>query len=246
MKVSTLLSLLIPGILSADTITWDGGGDATSWTDPANWDGNALPTAGDDVIINIAANPTIQVANALTIRSLNSEEEIFFSGNLTLTGGTSSIKAAIFSNRSIFVSGGAVVTFPSLTTLHHPANRNVTLQADGPGSRLIFPNVTAIQGPNGNSDNFYFSALNGGRIELPLTTQVISGAVTFTATGTNSSIDLDALTTFNGKLNLSNSGFTALNGGSILTSSLTSITNGDLTCDTPGNLNLDLVSLKRR
>ncbi|YCM46201.1 CARDB domain-containing protein [Verrucomicrobiaceae bacterium 227] len=241
-RVLASLCLINTSLLTAATVNWDGGGDGTSWTDAANWVGDVLPADGDDVVIDVAANPVIQVANALTLRSLNSEEDITFAGNLTLTGGTSVIKATTFSARKITISGGATARFPTLTSLVHTTSLTVTLQIDGAGSSLEFPNVTSIQGPTGISRNLYLSALNGGRIDLPLATEVVSGAVTFTADGAGSLIDLDALTTFTGDLYYSNSGFHALNGGSILSPALTSIDAGDLTCDTPGNLDLDLIT----
>jgi len=233
------LFLINSSLLHADTVNWDGGGDGTSWTDADNWDGNVLPAAGDDVVINVATNPVIQVTNALNLRSLNSEEDIVFSSTLTLTGGTSIIKAIAFSGRNITISGGATAQFPSLTTLVHTASRTITLQANGAGSTLSFPNATSIQGPTGTNRNFYLSALNGGRIDLPLATQVTSGAVTFTADGAASVIDLDDLTSFTGRLYFANSGFHALNGGAVLIPALATIQDGDLTCDTPGNLDLN-------
>lgn len=238
-RVLAYLCLLNTSLLPAATVSWDGGGDGISWTDAANWTGDALPEEGDDVIIDAAANPVIQVVNTLTLRSLNSEEDILFSGDLTLTGGTSIIKATTYSDRSIYVSGGAEVQFPALTTLQHPTNRTNTIQVDGVGSSLSFPNVVSIQGSTGISDNFLFYALNGGRIELPKATAVTGGAVTFTAEGADSVIDLDDLTTFTGDLYFSDSGFRALNGGVILSPALDSFHDGDISCDTPGNLTLD-------
>src|SRR5262245_12405228 len=34
-------------------VSWDGGGDGTSWRDAANWSGNVLPTSADDVVIDV-------------------------------------------------------------------------------------------------------------------------------------------------------------------------------------------------
>ncbi|HRF19427.1 MAG TPA: hypothetical protein PK977_14725, partial [Chitinophagaceae bacterium] len=33
-------------------ITWDGGGDAVSWNDAANWVGNVVPGAADNVLLD--------------------------------------------------------------------------------------------------------------------------------------------------------------------------------------------------
>ena len=234
--------LINTSLLSAATVSWDGEGDGTSWTDAANWAGDVVPAGGDDVVIDIAANPVIQVANALNLRSLNSEEEILFASTLSLTGGTSVIKATTFSDQSIFVSGGASIAFPLLTELSHPTNRDTTLTADGAGSRLSFPNVTTIQGATGLSDDFFFRALNGGRIEIPKATEVTSGAVSFSADGAGSVIDLDDLVSFTGRFSNTASGFSALNGGVLLTPSLSEINTGHITCDSPGNIDLSMAT----
>src|SRR5687767_11281057 len=45
-------------------ITWDGGGDGTNWSDPLNWSTNELPTAADDVTIDVAGgSATVQVVD---------------------------------------------------------------------------------------------------------------------------------------------------------------------------------------
>ncbi|MHC4698623.1 MAG: hypothetical protein ACYTFA_17970, partial [Planctomycetota bacterium] len=45
---------------SADTITWNGDGDATSWHDADNWDLDRIPAAGDDVVIpDVAATAEV-------------------------------------------------------------------------------------------------------------------------------------------------------------------------------------------
>src|SRR5262245_55917464 len=43
-------------------VSWDGGGDGTSWGDRFNWSADALPGSNDDVTINVAANPTVTVS----------------------------------------------------------------------------------------------------------------------------------------------------------------------------------------
>ena len=67
--------------------SWTGQGDGIHWTDASNWAGNSLPTASDDVFINVAAsNPTIDVSGVQTVRSINSNETLHISGSLSITG----------------------------------------------------------------------------------------------------------------------------------------------------------------
>jgi len=51
-------------VARAATITWDGGGDGSSWNDPANWVGDAIPTSADEVVLDnsvVAGNYTVNL-----------------------------------------------------------------------------------------------------------------------------------------------------------------------------------------
>ena len=68
-------------VLSA--ISWDGGGDGTNWHDSNNWSGDIIPTASDDVTIDVAGTPTIAYTATSGNRSVNSlvcRETINFTG----------------------------------------------------------------------------------------------------------------------------------------------------------------------
>ncbi|MEN0004901.1 MAG: T9SS type A sorting domain-containing protein [Bacteroidota bacterium] len=78
-------------IAQAATITWDGGGNGTTWTDANNWDTNTVPGSGDDVVLSTAA--TITLGSSTSIQSLaitSSSVSLTISSSITLTidGGT--------------------------------------------------------------------------------------------------------------------------------------------------------------
>ncbi len=52
------------------TVTWDGGGDGTSWNDPLNWDTDTVPLAGDDVVITLDATFTVDLDINATVNTL--------------------------------------------------------------------------------------------------------------------------------------------------------------------------------
>ena len=51
---------------------WTGAGDGTSWSDPANWDGNAVPPSGDNLCVDLsrAADGTITLNDNVTLTFL--------------------------------------------------------------------------------------------------------------------------------------------------------------------------------
>ena len=82
---------------------WDGDAGDNQWTTAANWSNNTLPGPADDVIISVAANPTIQLSSGTqTINSLICDEA------LTLNGGTLSVAAASTIIGSFTLSSGTL------------------------------------------------------------------------------------------------------------------------------------------
>ena len=63
---TTLLTILAfaPFLASAATNVWTGGGDGSSWDDPANW-GGTVPVAGDTAVFSASA--TVNTSDASTI-----------------------------------------------------------------------------------------------------------------------------------------------------------------------------------
>ncbi|MCC6659975.1 MAG: hypothetical protein IT437_03720 [Phycisphaerales bacterium] len=69
--------------LALSTVYWDGGGDGVTLTDKKNWECNTLPGASDVAVIDVAANPAIEMnGGCFTVKQLVLNEK------LTMTGGT--------------------------------------------------------------------------------------------------------------------------------------------------------------
>jgi len=74
------------GPANAATITWDGGGDGSSWNVGANWDSDEVPTSSDAVRILIADDVVMNMTQAnYTIASLLVNGDV--AGSLTIDGG---------------------------------------------------------------------------------------------------------------------------------------------------------------
>ena len=65
-------------------VSWDGGGDGTTWEDPLNWSGDALPGVNDDAVLDVATNPNITLSSIQTVNSVTSNELLTLS-SATLT-----------------------------------------------------------------------------------------------------------------------------------------------------------------
>ena len=111
----------------AAAVTWTGGGDGVSWSDPHDWSGNAMPSAGSDVTIGVVSgNPTIQFSSTVGTAQINSRAS-GEPGNIS--GGTPQILTTFRSSRKTTFSGRTIRVRnnqrggPSAATCAHPAGR---------------------------------------------------------------------------------------------------------------------------
>jgi len=96
-------------VIGSFTKFWDGGTGTPNWNDADNWTGNTLPTASDDVYLDIAGTNTITSTQAVSIRSLTTNEP------LTIAGGTFAIAQASTINAGLNLSSGTLTGAGSLT-----------------------------------------------------------------------------------------------------------------------------------
>jgi hypothetical protein len=82
-------------------VSWDGGGDGANWEDGNNWSSNVVPTAADDVTIDVAGTPTIQFTTTTGTRSIRSG---IFREAMSFTGGQLNV------GTTVALQGGAAVT----------------------------------------------------------------------------------------------------------------------------------------
>ena len=90
-----------------------------------------------------------------------------------------------------YVSGESVLDVPALTTWHGGWGYSVSIQADGSGSELHFPNLTAMQGDMW--DQSQVIAIGGGAVDLGLLPEIAAGAIVLTADGPASLLDIHSL-----------------------------------------------------
>ncbi len=168
-RLAALVSLLPFSTMTtrAVTVFWDGGGGNNSWHTAANWSGDVLPGPADDVVIDVPGEITVvHSSNSTTVRSLRSQEGFQLSGGfLSLTAGNS------FVNGPLRMSDGGL---------------------EIRGATTVFAAGGSVTNTGAN-----LTARSGGRISLPTLQRLvrsINGDVIITADGTNSVVDLPAVT----------------------------------------------------
>ncbi|MFZ4572825.1 MAG: RHS repeat-associated core domain-containing protein [Phycisphaerales bacterium] len=95
--------------IALDAVAWTGGAGDNLWHTPGNWSGGAVPTAADDVTIEVAAaNPTItlnSLSGSRSVRSLAASENLDVQGGATLQVTTTS---ALSGGATMRLGGGTL------------------------------------------------------------------------------------------------------------------------------------------
>jgi hypothetical protein len=196
-----------------------------TWATAANWDSNAVPGAGDDVVIDVPGNITITHDTGTdTIQSLVSRQNLIVSDTsaLTITGSftqSSSRNLNVRDTAQLTVNGAATATGADLTAGGGAITLSGTTTITGgnltaPGGTITLAGAATIAGTN-------LLAQNGGTISLPGATAYNgSGSLSLTvrATGAGSRVDLSHVTQWQGAGSATNSSWVsveALNGGTM-------------------------------
>jgi hypothetical protein len=236
------IRLILPALLGtlwarSATVSWDGGGGNFSWQTPANWSGDVLPGANDDVLINTGGGITITSSATVIIRSLQCSNnlaltsgtfrvavnsaiqgQLFVTGNpvISASGGNSTLIAPAATNvdgLGLEAVNGGSLSLPSVSTYTQGGNcLNVVWQANGSNSLLNLPALTSLTGAS--CAGLTVQALGGGVLRLTNLATISEGALSFLADGSSSLLDVSALQQSPG--NLRTVSFEARNGGTLL------------------------------
>ena len=149
------------------SVNWSGMGDGTSWSEPSNWYGGAVPGVNDDAVIglsgsnvaitadvsvqsiSVVAGATLSVSGAALSVTASSTIDGGFSmtgGSLNASGGgvTFTVNGATtISDSGMDASAGATIDLPQLTS-YSSTNTQSILEADGTGSTLELANLSSI------------------------------------------------------------------------------------------------------
>ena len=222
------------------------GGD---FNNPANWDTNTVPTAGDDASITLAGTYTVTLAGSIV--SLNS---------LTLGNASSGLQTLQVDGTSLTLAAASSVTARGILSFGNTTIGGATLTNSGQitarGTDAInstfasnLGSVLRVQG-NATDGSAALTVANGftssGQIQLTSaggafdsTLSVSSGTLVIplassitAAAGTGGNRTLNATASSAGTITIQSP--LAINGASLASSGVISLTTGDLTVNEPG------------
>jgi hypothetical protein len=124
MRTPLVFGALFVGMLcpaKAATVTWDGGGATTRWSEAANWSGDALPTLLDEVRFDGTSSKSSLLDSTFAIGALSMAG---FSGQLT-------VMANFTVTGSSFIAGSVDFSF-----LHSGTSATLNHVSIAPGGRL--------------------------------------------------------------------------------------------------------------
>ena len=198
-------------IANAADIKWTGGGSDNLWSTPANWTSNRVPTAADEVFIDVPAarapnGPIIQ--DGINAKILGLLCEVAGEPEMTMTGGTLEISDYIWwgdgqdSHGTFYMSGGTITVSNELE-LGWGGGTGTWIMTGGEVTcgRLRIPTPTGAAGElflSGGTFNVGSSGLDMsdvGTIDVGDGTLVLDGDVTATIQGL---IDAGQITAYGG------------------------------------------------
>ncbi|CAN5641156.1 hypothetical protein BH09PLA1_BH09PLA1_09920 [soil metagenome] len=157
--------------------TWTGSGDGVSWNQNTNWSNNVVPGSGDSVTINVPGDPTINVAGAQSVLSVNSSEALNITGSLsvaqsstfnaavTLSGGTFDGAGNATFSGGLTWNGGSM-TGAGNTTIPIGASLNITGAGVSTTSRALVINGSGSLASGGNKVLVVGALTIGGQLDL--------------------------------------------------------------------------------
>ncbi len=192
-----------PASLTASSTVYIGGPSGFDFSgridEPAIYD-RALSNTEVQTIFNSCGVTSLQYVN-LTLDGTGtvalSQLTSYTDGTLSLSGGTLTLNNLTdIDGASFMVSGGAALSLPGATSYAGAAGATTTLEATGTGSTLSLANMTSLTAATGYGAVTQVEALSGGTVDLAALSTISGGAAALDSDGSDSVLDLSALTSF--------------------------------------------------
>ena len=231
-------------LLSA--VTWTGGGDGTSWTDPANWSGGVVPGPGDDASIDVPGDITVRITSGdQAVNSVNSTDTIAVTGGSLTVAAASQVAALDVAGPGSVTIGGTFTT-GNVTLGDGGPTINVVAASSGPAT-LVLTGTVSFTGTDGTAVISATAEANAGvvdlggaartfnvndgaaAVDLSIAAQIVNGSLVKTGGGTM---------TLAGNSGNTYTGATQVEGGTLLLSKANGVA-------VPGDLLIDGASTVR-
>ncbi len=102
-------------------VTWDGGGDGTNWSNPTNWSGDVVPSAGNNVLFTNGSS-VVRIDQDVTVNSLSVTGS--FGGTLMFATG---VVANLTINHDLYLKSGATILPTYVSTNGNGTGRVITV-----------------------------------------------------------------------------------------------------------------------
>jgi hypothetical protein len=154
--VVVAVTLLLGSVSSAATIHWTGLGDDNLWSNPANWEGNKVPTSADEAYVDVPAaaapnGPVIQ--DGIDAKALGLGCEVAGEPTMTMTGGTLEIADWIWwgdgaACHGTFTMSGGTITVTNEHELGWGGGSGTWIMTGGTvnAGELVIPTATGLAG----------------------------------------------------------------------------------------------------
>ena len=255
-------------------VSWDGGGDGSSWGDAANWSNDSVPTSADDVTIDVPGDLTVDLTGTRSAGSLDNRETLLLVGTSAsgdgrlILGGASATDQSINAGTIVFTSesgttGGdtelRILRGTTLTNAVGGVIRGEQGTQTGSVDRDIQVETDAGTGTPGTFVNNGLVTFGAG-VDGEIDERIVGGGFgavivnngTFEATGIDGDLRLDTDVTVAGTLRGTGGGSVRLTSidvtlaGTATTDGDVRFQNTDLTIDgLAGGTTLDLVGTNR-
>ncbi len=161
-------------------ITWDGGGATNNWSEPANWSGDVVPVASDDVVFDGTSTKDCLVNVNISLNTINLNAG--YTGTVSMGSGfTANITNSSSLNSGTFTANDGSVSFGGLFTLGG-GNFNA---GSGILTFLLFTqNSGNFNGTSGDVNVNSTFTINGGSFTTPSGLLSLAGNLTIGGAGT--------------------------------------------------------------
>ena len=111
-----LLLILLVSTASGAVVTWTGGAATSSWANPANWDSDSTPAAGDDVVINSGVTLVTITSAPVEVNSITSQSPMLLDGTTLQVHALSSFSSLVLDDCTMTLDAATSVSVDDLKT----------------------------------------------------------------------------------------------------------------------------------